>query len=49
MTNWLTLEEATQYLKMNKSTFYDLVHKGNILAHKLVGLGDSTHKSWTNG
>jgi len=34
MTNWLTLEEAAQYLKMGKSTLYDLARKGNIPAHK---------------
>ncbi len=35
MTNWLTLEEAAQYLKMGKSTLYDLARKGNIPAHKM--------------
>jgi len=35
MTNWLTLEEAAKYLKMGKSTLYDLARKGNIPAHKM--------------
>jgi len=35
MTNWLTLEEVAQYLKMGKSTLYDLSRKGNIPAHKM--------------
>ncbi len=35
MTSWLTLEEAAQYLKMGKSTLYDLARKGNIPAHKM--------------
>lgn len=35
MTTWLTLEEAAQYLKMGKSTLYDLARKGNIPAHKM--------------
>jgi excisionase family DNA binding protein len=35
MTNWLTLEEAAQYLKMGKSTLYDLARKENIPAHKM--------------
>jgi len=35
MTNWLTLEEAAQYLKMGKSTLYDLARKGNLPAHKM--------------
>ncbi len=35
MTNWLTLEEAARYLKMGKSTLYDLARKGNIPAHKM--------------
>lgn len=35
MTNWLTLEEAAQYLKMGKSTLYDLARKGGVPAHKM--------------
>lgn len=35
MTNWLTLGEAAKYLKMGKSTLYDLARKGNISAHKM--------------
>jgi len=35
MTNWLTVEEAAKYLKMGKSTLYDLARKGNIPAHKM--------------
>lgn len=35
MTNWLTLEEAAKYLKMGKSTLYNLARKGNIPAHKM--------------
>jgi excisionase family DNA binding protein len=35
MTNWLTLEEAAKYLKMGKSTLYDLARKGSIPAHKM--------------
>ena len=35
MTNWLTLEEAAQYLKMGKSTLYDLARKGKVPAHKM--------------
>ena len=35
MTNWLTLEEASQYLKLGKSTLYDLSRKGDIPAHKM--------------
>jgi len=35
MTNWLTVEEAAKYLKMGKSTLYDLARKGNIHAHKM--------------
>ena len=35
MTNWLTLEEAAKYLKMGKSTLYDLARKGDIPAHKM--------------
>ena len=35
MTNWLTLEEAAQYLKIGKSTLYDLARKGKIPAHKM--------------
>ena len=35
MTNWLTLEEAAQYLKMGKSTLYDLARKRNVPAHKM--------------
>ena len=35
MTNWLTLAEAAQYLKIGKSTLYDLARKGKIPAHKM--------------
>ncbi len=35
MTNWLTLEEAAKYLKMGKSTLYDLARKGGVPAHKM--------------
>jgi excisionase family DNA binding protein len=35
MTNWLTLEEAARYLKMGKSTIYDLARKGKVPAHKM--------------
>lgn len=35
MTNWLTLEETAQYLKMGKSTLYDLARKGGVPAHKM--------------
>ena len=35
MTNWLTLEEAAKYLKIRKSTLYDLARKGSIPAHKM--------------
>jgi len=35
MTNWLTLEDEAQYLKMGKSTLYDLDRKGKVPAHKL--------------
>jgi excisionase family DNA binding protein len=35
MTNWLTLEEAAKYLKMGKSTLYDLARKRNVPAHKM--------------
>ena len=35
MTNWLTLEEAAKYLKMGKSTLYDLARKENVPAHKV--------------
>lgn len=35
MTNWLTLEEAAQYLKMGKSTLYELARKGKTPAHKM--------------
>jgi excisionase family DNA binding protein len=35
MTNWLTLEEASQYLKMGKSTLYDLARKEKLPAHKM--------------
>lgn len=35
MVNWLTLEEAAQYLKMGKSTLYDFARNGNIPAHKM--------------
>lgn len=35
MTNWLTLEEAAKYLKMGKSTLYDLARKGSVPAHKM--------------
>lgn len=35
MTTWLTLEEAAQYLKMGKSTLYDLARKGKVPAHKM--------------
>ncbi len=35
MTNWLTLEEAAKYLKMGKSTLYDLARKGGLPAHKM--------------
>jgi len=30
MTNWLTLEETAQYLKMGKSTIYDFARKGKV-------------------
>ena len=35
MISWLTLEEAAQYLKMGKSTLYDLARKEKIPAHKM--------------
>ena len=35
MTNWLTLEEAAKYLKMGKSTLYDLARKRSVPAHKM--------------
>ena len=35
MTNWLTLEEATKYLKMGKSPLYDLARKRSVPAHKV--------------
>ena len=35
MTNWLTLEEAAQYLKIGKSTLYNLARKGKVPAHKM--------------
>lgn len=35
MTNWLTLEETAQYLKMGKSTLYGFARKGKIPAHKV--------------
>lgn len=35
MTNWLTLDEAAQYLKIGKSTLYDLARKEKVPAHKM--------------
>ena len=35
MTNWLTLEEAAEYLKTGKSTLYSLARKQNVPAHKM--------------
>jgi excisionase family DNA binding protein len=35
MTNWLTLGEAAKYLKVGKSTLYDLARKGNVPAYKI--------------
>ena len=34
MTEWLTLKEAAEYLKMGKSTVYKLVRESRIPAHK---------------
>lgn len=31
----MALEEAAQYLKMGKSTLYDLARKGKVPAHKM--------------
>jgi len=35
MTNWLTLEETAQYLKIGKSTLYELARNGKVPAHKM--------------
>jgi excisionase family DNA binding protein len=35
MTHWLILQEAAQYLKIGKSTLYDLARKGTVPAHKM--------------
>lgn len=33
---WLTLEESVKYLKIGKSSLYQLVRKDGISAHKYV-------------
>lgn len=33
-TNWLTVEEAAQYLKLGRSTVYRLAQEGKLPAHK---------------
>lgn len=35
MINWLTLEEAAQYLKMGQSTLYKMAQAGRAPAHKI--------------
>lgn len=35
MASWLTLDEAAQYLKIGKTTLYELARKGAIPAHKI--------------
>ncbi|MFQ5432832.1 MAG: helix-turn-helix domain-containing protein [Nitrospinota bacterium] len=35
MTNWLTLEEALRYLKMGKSTLYNLASNEKVPAHRM--------------
>jgi hypothetical protein len=35
MTNWLTLEEAAEHLKMGRSTLYKLAQKGKMPGHKI--------------
>lgn len=34
MTNWLTLSEAAEYLKLGKSTIYKLARERSIPAHR---------------
>ncbi len=33
-TNWLTVEDAAQYLKLGRSTVYRLAQEGKLPAHK---------------
>jgi excisionase family DNA binding protein len=35
MTDWLTLDELSRYLKTPKSTLYKLCRRGVLTAHKL--------------
>ena len=35
MINWLTLEEAAEYLKMGRSTLYKMAQAGRAPAHKV--------------
>jgi len=35
MTQWLTMKEAAEYLKMGRSTIYKLLREGNLPAHKV--------------
>ncbi|MBN1866826.1 helix-turn-helix domain-containing protein [Candidatus Sumerlaeota bacterium] len=34
MINWLTLDEAAEYLKMGRSTLYRLAREGQMPGHK---------------
>ena len=34
-TKWLTVIEAVQYLKMGRSTVYELAHEGKLPNHKV--------------
>lgn len=35
MTEWLTMKEAADYLKMGRSTVYKLLREGALPAHKV--------------
>jgi excisionase family DNA binding protein len=35
MATWLTLEETAKYLKVGKTTLYNLAREGSIPAHKI--------------